>query len=84
MPTFFEGPELLPVDKWLFNQQALQEYLLCCCQESTGGMIDKPERHRDYYHTCYDLSGLSIAQHTFAKDFVLGEDVSNNRVVSIL
>ncbi|RWS28065.1 Protein farnesyltransferase subunit beta-like protein [Leptotrombidium deliense] len=61
-----------PVDTWLFNQEALQEYILCCCQDVNGGIIDKPEKQRDYYHTCYGLSGLSIAQHTLGKEIVVG------------
>jgi hypothetical protein len=28
-----------------------------------GGLIDKPGKSSDYYHTCYTLSGLSVAQH---------------------
>lgn len=28
-----------------------------------GGIIDKPGKGRDYYHTCYGLSGLSISQY---------------------
>ncbi|TPP66847.1 Farnesyltransferase subunit beta [Fasciola gigantica] len=28
-----------------------------------GGLIDKPGKYPDCYHTCYALSGLSIAQH---------------------
>lgn len=28
-----------------------------------GGLIDKPGTHVDPYHTCYALSGLTIAQH---------------------
>lgn len=54
----------LPLDNWLFNEQALEDYLLCCCQDTSGGLIDKPDRRRDYYHTCYGLSGLSVAQNT--------------------
>jgi protein farnesyltransferase subunit beta len=27
---------------WLFNQVALQEYVLICCQHPAGGLIDKP------------------------------------------
>ena len=27
---------------WLFNQTALQEYLLICCQHAHGGLLDKP------------------------------------------
>jgi len=48
---------------WCFDQFALQEYLLACCQADVGGLIDKPGKPRDYYHTCYCLSGLSVAQH---------------------
>ncbi|KPJ18224.1 Protein farnesyltransferase subunit beta [Papilio machaon] len=51
------------VDKVLFNQGALQEYILICCQSPEGGLIDKPGKPTDIYHTCYTLSGLSIAQH---------------------
>ena len=50
--------------KWIFDELALQEYLLICCQHPLGGLIDKPGRQRDYYHTCYGLSGLSVAQHS--------------------
>ncbi|CAG9565506.1 unnamed protein product [Danaus chrysippus] len=51
------------IETVLFNQGALQEYILVCCQASDGGLIDKPGKPRDIYHTCYTLSGLSIAQH---------------------
>ncbi|OQR74103.1 protein farnesyltransferase subunit beta-like [Tropilaelaps mercedesae] len=61
--------DALPVDQWIFNQRALQEYILVCCQAPSGGLIDKPGKPADYYHTCYALSGLSIAQHfTFLPD----------------
>ena len=26
-------------------------------------MRDKPGKNRDFYHSCYSLSGLSISQH---------------------
>lgn len=29
-----------------------------------GGLADKPGKNADNYHTCYALSGLSLAQHT--------------------
>lgn len=70
-------------EAWLFRQKSLQEYLLVCCQPSDGGFIDKPGKTRDYYHTCYALSGLSIAQHNNnsistlnqeMKPFVIGPD----------
>jgi len=48
----------------LFDQRALQEYILVCCQHPAGGLLDKPGKPRDIYHTCYTLSGLSVAQHS--------------------
>ncbi|VVB09361.1 unnamed protein product [Arabis nemorensis] len=33
-----------------------------------GGFRDKPRKARDFYHTCYCLSGLSVAQHAWSKD----------------
>lgn len=32
----------LSAEHWMFSQEALQEYLLICCQHSRGGLIDKP------------------------------------------
>ncbi|CAN8061541.1 unnamed protein product [Agarophyton chilense] len=46
----------------LFNATALENYLLECCQLENGGICDKPGMSRDLMHTCYALSGLSIAQ----------------------
>ena len=52
-----------------FNQLALQRYILHCAQNlDGGGMRDKPGKSRDFYHSCYSLSGLSLSQH-----FVLGD-----------
>ncbi|CAJ0582549.1 unnamed protein product, partial [Mesorhabditis spiculigera] len=45
-----------------FEARALEEYLMLCCQGGRGGLRDKPEKYCDPYHTCYALSGLSIAQ----------------------
>ncbi|KZC10550.1 PREDICTED: protein farnesyltransferase subunit beta [Dufourea novaeangliae] len=61
---------------WLFNQEALQEYLLICCQHPHGGLRDKPERNPDMYHTCYALSGLSIAQNS-PKPLIIGSQNTN-------
>lgn len=52
-----------PIKKSLFDSIALQEYILLCCQKPNGGLIDKPGKPQDLYHTCYTLSGVSIAQH---------------------
>ena len=32
-------------DHWLFNQEALQEYILTCCQNPHGGLLDKPGKY---------------------------------------
>ncbi|KAL2098611.1 hypothetical protein ACEWY4_005091 [Coilia grayii] len=58
-----EGDPAVGVGGWMFEQRALQEFLLLCCQCPTGGLLDKPDKLGDFYHTCYCLSGLSIAQH---------------------
>lgn len=42
---------------------ALQEYILLLAQAPNGGLRDKPGKGPDAYHTCYNLSGLSSAQH---------------------
>ncbi|XP_033214096.1 protein farnesyltransferase subunit beta [Belonocnema kinseyi] len=62
---------------WLFDQAALQEYLLVCCQHTHGGFLDKPGKSRDVYHTCYDLSGLSIAQNS-PLPLIIGPDYINS------
>uniref|UniRef100_A0A2M4AQ49 Protein farnesyltransferase subunit beta n=1 Tax=Anopheles triannulatus TaxID=58253 RepID=A0A2M4AQ49_9DIPT len=63
----------------LFNRLALQEYVLICCQKPTGGLIDKPGKPADLYHTCYTLSGLSVAQHceSHSLPLVLGDEHTN-------
>jgi protein farnesyltransferase subunit beta len=58
----------LSSNRWLFHQEALQEYLLCCAQSAKGGFFDKPGKPADFYHTCYALSGLAVAQHFKWKD----------------
>ncbi|XP_060562237.1 protein farnesyltransferase subunit beta-like [Ruditapes philippinarum] len=63
MVLSMQDDSALSAEHWLFNQKALQEYILVCCQYPGGGLIDKPGRMRDYYHTSYCLSGLSVAQH---------------------
>ena len=58
-----QGDRNLSDCHWLFDQHALQDYLLVNCQYPGGGLIDKPGKSRDFYHTCYCLSGLSVSQH---------------------
>lgn len=50
----------------LFQSVALQQYILLCSQVE-GGFRDKPGKHKDYYHTCYCLSGLSVCQYSWSK-----------------
>jgi protein farnesyltransferase subunit beta len=47
----------------MFDQLAVQAYILACCQDIDGGLRDKPPKYRDYYHTCYALAGLAVTQH---------------------
>ena len=55
---FFDQSKLLLLDEGM-----LERYILLCAQEITGGLRDKPSKRRDFYHSCYNLSGLSVAQH---------------------
>ncbi|KAJ4729203.1 Protein farnesyltransferase subunit beta [Melia azedarach] len=52
----------------LYHSIALQRYILICSQDPGGGLKDKPRKPKDYYHTCYCLSGLSVCQHSWLKD----------------
>lgn len=36
------GESELSRQRWMFQQQALQEYILLCCQNPAGGLLDKP------------------------------------------
>ena len=79
--------ETLSKHRWLFDQESLQEYLLVCCQDPRGGLVDKPGKSRDFYHTCYTLSGLSVAQNfnwshaDCVYNFTIGNET--NRLVSM-
>lgn len=46
----------------MLDKSMLERYILLCAQDIQGGLRDKPSKGRDFYHTCYNLSGLSIAQ----------------------
>lgn len=65
-----------------FNAEALQNYILVCCQEEEGGLRDKPGVATDFHHTCYALSGLSVAQHYGGA--VAPDEVSAVRKVDVL
>jgi len=46
-----------------YDEVMLQRYILLCAQDVNGGLRDKPSKPKDFYHSCYNLSGLSVAQH---------------------
>jgi len=46
-----------------YDELMLQRYILLCAQDVNGGLRDKPSKPKDFYHSCYNLSGLSVAQH---------------------
>ena len=58
----------------LYNIAKLERYILLCAQEPTGGLRDKPSKSRDFYHTCYNLCGLSIAQQHHATATTTNDD----------
>jgi protein farnesyltransferase subunit beta len=47
----------------LFDEGMLQRYILLCAQDVHGGLRDKPSAIAIFHHGCYNLSGLSVAQH---------------------
>ena len=61
---------------YLPDAEALQRYILHACQQRNGGLRDKPSKPRDFYHTCYCLSGLSVAQH-YGDGAVVGDSDAN-------
>eukprot|EP00794_Sanderia_malayensis_P017786 gene17787-19563_t len=71
------GDENVSQREWMFNQRALQEYVLIGCQMFNGGLIDKPGKSRDFYHTCYCLSGLSVAQN------FIGDNSDNTNAIGV-
>lgn len=62
------GDESVSGENWMFDRVALEEYVLVNCQSTNGGLLDKPGKNRDFYHTCYCLSGLSIAENFIGCD----------------
>jgi protein farnesyltransferase subunit beta len=61
------------------NQEALQRYITHCAQNiEHGGMRDKPGKARDFYHSCYALSGLSVAQRSIICGFEEGDMSSSD------
>ncbi|CCU99128.1 unnamed protein product [Malassezia sympodialis ATCC 42132] len=55
--------ETLPEPPELLDREALATYVLAVAQAPRGGLRDKPSKRPDAYHTCYNLSGLSLCEH---------------------
>ena len=53
-------------DSMTMDVMKLQRYILLCAQDINGGLRDKPSKPRDFYHSCYNLSGLAVAQHVLS------------------
>jgi len=65
-------------DDLCFDREKLQRYILLCAQDVNGGLRDKPSKPRDFYHSCYNLSGLSVTQHCLSNS--LGDSVAANAI----
>ena len=67
-PTLADDPWLShdsgnnPPYTMLMDEGMLERYILLCGQDVNGGLRDKPSKRRDFYHSCYCLSGLAVAQ----------------------
>lgn len=49
----------------LWDRTALARYILAAAQYKKGGLVDKPGKRADAYHTCYNLAGLSAVQNRY-------------------
>lgn len=44
-PKSNKSEDAIPENSWLFDQQALQKYVLLACQDFEGGLKDKPGKY---------------------------------------
>ena len=49
-----------------FYEVLLQRYMLLYAQDVNRGLRDKHSKPTDFYHSCYNLSGLRFAQYAVA------------------
>ena len=68
------------VGKEISNRSALARYILSAAQHKKGGLIDKPGKRADAYHTCYNLAGLSAAQHKNVYDEARAADIGKSEL----
>jgi protein farnesyltransferase subunit beta len=64
----------------LWNRSALGRYILSAAQGEKGGLRDKPGKPVDAYHTCYNLAGLSAAQHIQVFDGDMERDIGKGEL----
>ncbi|KAL6707688.1 CAAX farnesyltransferase (FTase) subunit beta [Coniothyrium glycines] len=74
-PSPSPSTSTLPPHTDLWNRTALSRYILAACQDPRGGLKDKPGKAPDAYHTCYNLAGLSAAQHRCTYDPAVNKDI---------
>ena len=46
----------------LYDQLSLQAYIIFACQNTHGGLVDKPGKYPDLFHTNYASAGLALSQ----------------------
>ncbi|KAF2465432.1 terpenoid cyclases/Protein prenyltransferase [Lindgomyces ingoldianus] len=68
--------------KGLWNRNALGRYILSAAQFKKGGLLDKPGKRPDAYHTCYNLAGLSAVQRIYIFDEGRQRGVGNGDLVA--
>lgn len=66
----------------MWNRAALARYILCAAQAKKGGLIDKPGKRPDAYHSCYNLAGLSATQHKYICELQIQEDLGGADLVA--
>jgi len=58
----------------LWNRTALSRYILSAAQFAKGGLVDKPGKRPDAYHSCYNLAGLSATQNSYVYEVKAQEE----------
>lgn len=71
----------------LYDQLSLQAYILFACQQNEGGIVDKPGKKPDLFHTNYAGTALGLSKKTLLKETELGvinivEEQKNNEYLS--
>ena len=62
----------------LYDQLSLQAYIIFACQNTKmGGLVDKPGKHPDLFHSNYATAGLILSQECLMNNFkvVLNSDL---------